>query len=157
MRSTLSQFGSRKLVLILTVLIAGISASAFTFGDTILAPLGFAREGASFSNSDSAVRLVSDAKPIRVGTLPGLTSPSMFVPQVFVDDAGADDESGQKDLNVLSVDYANQGAGTLAVTWNWDNTSTSGANTRDACSLFDTDGDGNANFSYCVIVDSDGL
>jgi len=38
----------------------------------------------------------------------------------------------------------------------WDDTATSGNNTRDACALFDTDGDGFANYSFCVIVQTNG-
>ena len=72
---------------------------------------------------------------------------------VAVDDAGADDEPGQKDLNWLSVDYGAPGAA-LTVKWGWDDTATSGANTRDAGSLFDTDGDGFANYSLYVTVAS---
>ena len=72
-----------------------------------------------------------------------------------VDDAGPDDEPGQKDLSGLSVNYGDPGADSIDVTWNWDDTSTSGANTRDGCSLFDTDGDGFANFSLCLTVNAD--
>jgi uncharacterized repeat protein (TIGR01451 family) len=75
---------------------------------------------------------------------------------VAVDDAGADDEPGQKDLNWLSIDYGAPGATSLTVKWGWDDTATSGANTRDAGSLFDTDGDGFANYSLYVTVATDG-
>ena len=71
-----------------------------------------------------------------------------------VDDAGPDDEPGQKDLNALSVNYGDPGDIAIEVTWNWDDTSSSGANTRDGCSLFDTDGDGFANYALCLTVDS---
>ena len=36
--------------------------------------------------------------------------------------------------------------------WGWDDTATTGNNTLDGCALFDTDGDGFANYSFCVIV-----
>ena len=75
---------------------------------------------------------------------------------VAVDDAGADDEPGQKHLNWLSIDYGAPGATSLTVKWGWDDTSTSGNNTRDAGSLFDTDGDGFANYSLYVTVATDG-
>lgn len=65
------------------------------------------------------------------------------------DSAGANDEPGQKDLTRMCVDYAGAPS-TIAVSWNWDELSVSGANTLDACSLYDTDGDGNANYSLCV-------
>ncbi len=76
---------------------------------------------------------------------------AIAAPIVFVDDAGADDEPGQKDLNSLSVDYA-PAVGDLFVSWGWDNTDWSGNNTGDACTLFDTDSDGFANYSICVTV-----
>jgi hypothetical protein len=69
----------------------------------------------------------------------------------IVDDGGADDLNGQKDLSLLIVDYDNLPA-TLDVSWNWDDTDWSGSNTGDACSLYDTDGDGLANYSLCVVV-----
>ncbi|HSW37529.1 MAG TPA: hypothetical protein VLG37_04155 [Candidatus Saccharimonadales bacterium] len=71
------------------------------------------------------------------------------VSNCVVDTAGANDEPGQKDLNKLCVDEA--GLPTSEhVTWNWDETGTPGANTLDGCALFDTDGDGNINYSLCV-------
>ncbi len=76
-------------------------------------------------------------------------------PITIVDDGGADDYPGQKDLNFLTVDYGLPGATVIDVDWGWDDTATSGANTRDGCALFDTDGDGKANYSYCVIVEAD--
>lgn len=69
----------------------------------------------------------------------------------ITDDAGPDDFPGQKDLTQLTIDYAGL-PNTLAVTWNWDDTDWPGANTGDACSLFDTDADGMANYSLCVTV-----
>jgi len=153
-----SKYGSKKILLILILLIGGLSASAFTFGDTILAPLGLAREGSFFSNIGSDVPTVVDAKTVRIGAanIPGLTVPAMRVLQSAVDVQGADDEPGQKDLNALTVDYGASGATTIAVTWNWDDTSTSGNNTRDGGALFDTDGDGNANFVFYITVATNG-
>ncbi len=63
---------------------------------------------------------------------------------------------GQKDLSFLTVDYGAPGAPSFSVKWGWDDTATSGNNTRDACALFDTDSDGLANYSYCLIVATDG-
>lgn len=68
----------------------------------------------------------------------------------IVDDAGADDFPGQKDLNFFTFDFS--GGNSVAITWGWDDTAWSGNNTGDACSLIDTDADGKANFSYCVTV-----
>src|SRR6185436_14018820 len=53
----------------------------------------------------------------------------------------------QKDLTMMSTDTTIPG--TLVVTWNWDVLGVAGANTLDACALFDTDGDGLANYSLC--------
>ncbi len=58
----------------------------------------------------------------------------------FTDEDGANDEPGQKDLTLLTVDNAGLPT-SLAVTWNWDVTTISGSNTVDGCSLFDSDGD----------------
>src|SRR4051794_13844247 len=75
-------------------------------------------------------------------------------PQTIVDTNGADDEPGQKDLNSLTVDYAGLPS-TISLSWNWDDTATSGTGqSRDGCSLFDTDGDGFANYSLCMSVSS---
>ncbi len=73
-------------------------------------------------------------------------------PITVVDDNGADDEPGQKDLNSLSVDYNPGSAFDIAITWHWDDTAWSGQNSGDAQALFDTDGDGNANFTLAVKV-----
>src|ERR1044071_4633951 len=70
------------------------------------------------------------------------------------DTAGANDEPGQKDLTQLCVDNAGLPT-SLQVTWNWDEISVSGNNTLDACSLYDTDNDGNVNFSLCVTDPTD--
>src|SRR5215208_3747909 len=70
------------------------------------------------------------------------------------DTAGANDEPGQKDLTQLCVDDAGLPL-TLQVTWNWDEVSVSGSNTLDACSLYDTDNDGNVNFALCVTDPTD--
>src|SRR6188472_1889390 len=73
-------------------------------------------------------------------------------PITYVDDHGADDEPGQKDLNFLTVDYGVPGATSVDVDWGWDDTGTTGNNTLDGCALFDTDRDGFANYSFCVVV-----
>lgn len=65
------------------------------------------------------------------------------------DTAGANDEPGQKDLTKMCVNYDNVPT-TLSTTWNWDDLGTSGANTLDACNLFDTNNDGNIDYAVCV-------
>ncbi|OGG23640.1 hypothetical protein A3A79_00330 [Candidatus Gottesmanbacteria bacterium RIFCSPLOWO2_01_FULL_43_11b] len=72
----------------------------------------------------------------------------------FNDSAGANDEPGQKDLSKACVDYTGLPT-SIDVDWNWDEIAWSGANTGDACSLFDTDNDGFANYSLCVRVSGD--
>ena len=77
----------------------------------------------------------------------------------LVDTAGPDDINGnQKDLNEFCQSAGNDGglAGcTMAdanLTWTWDDTAWTGSNTGDACALYDTDGDGKANFALCAVV-----
>lgn len=72
------------------------------------------------------------------------------------DTGGANDVAGQRDLTQFCADNANFPI-SLSVTWNWDELSVSGKNTLDACSLFDTDLDGNANSALCLTVASNGL
>ena len=88
---------------------------------------------------------------IATGTDTGLVATSTFtdVLVTIIDDAGPDDEPGQKDLSQMSFDL---GLTAIALTWNWDDTAWSGSNTGDACALVDTDTDGNANYSFCVTV-----
>ena len=65
------------------------------------------------------------------------------------DENGPNDVPGQKDLNLHGIDNSglpNQ----VKVLWNWDELGTSGNNSLDACSLFDTDSDSKANFAVCV-------
>jgi hypothetical protein len=65
------------------------------------------------------------------------------------DSAGANDEPGQKDLTQMCFESPTGTPLTQHITWNWDELGTSGANSLDACALFDTDTDGNANFAVC--------
>ena len=92
------------------------------------------------------------------GLIGPLALPANAAPIVAVDDGGADDLGGgsQRDLNGLTIDYGAPGATTINVKWNWDNTATTGNNTRDGGALFDTDGDGLANFSMYVTVATNG-
>ena len=97
------------------------------------------------------------------GTIAGITndstnfgslsqaSSSIPVFDCATDAQGANDEPGQKDLTKMCVDDSGL-PNSLSVNWNWDKTGFTGANTGDACSLFDTNGDGLANYSLCVGV-----
>jgi hypothetical protein len=67
------------------------------------------------------------------------------------DTGGADDAVGQKDLSEFCVNHDATCAGTI-FTWQWDDTAWTGTNTGDACALYDTDGDGFANYALCVTV-----
>src|SRR5215213_2867859 len=65
-----------------------------------------------------------------------------------VDEQGANDEPGQKDLTQLAIDPSGLPT-SIDIQWSWDDTGWSGSNTGDACTLFDTDNDTKANFSLC--------
>ncbi len=67
---------------------------------------------------------------------------------ILTDENGQDDEPGQKDLTGLSITGN-------TVTWMWDETGWSGNNTGDACALYDTNGNGLADFAVCVTVEDD--
>src|SRR6266403_1330011 len=80
----------------------------------------------------------------------------------LLDTGGADDiKSSQKDLNEFCQSAGNDGglggctSSDANITWTWDDTGWTGGNTGDACALYDTDGDGKANFALCVTVQSD--
>jgi uncharacterized repeat protein (TIGR01451 family) len=68
------------------------------------------------------------------------------------DDGLANDVPAQSDLNCFS--RADNVADRLWVRWTWDdiNAWTGTGQTGDACSLLDTDNDGNANFAICVRI-----
>ncbi len=69
-----------------------------------------------------------------------------------VDDGGADDQPGQKDLNFLETGIDIDVPGELYVNWGLDNTDWSGNNSGDVCVLFDNDDNGFADYSFCVTV-----
>jgi hypothetical protein len=77
-----------------------------------------------------------------------LADPPTF--NTSLDENGADDQPGQKDLSLQGV--GSKGPGDLWTTWQWDVTSLSGGNTGDACSLFDTNMDSKVNFAVCVTI-----
>ncbi|PIP17182.1 MAG: hypothetical protein COX44_01285, partial [Candidatus Portnoybacteria bacterium CG23_combo_of_CG06-09_8_20_14_all_37_13] len=73
------------------------------------------------------------------------------ISETIIDSAGANDEPGQKDLTKMYYNYTNVPA-SMDILWDWDDTGWDGSNTGDACSLFDTDNDGYANYALCVTV-----
>ncbi|MDO8341252.1 MAG: hypothetical protein Q7T59_04715, partial [Candidatus Woesebacteria bacterium] len=64
-----------------------------------------------------------------------------------IDVNGANDFTGQKDLTKMCFDKA---VSPLNLKFNWDEIYGSGENTYDGCSLWDTNSNGNANFSLCI-------
>jgi hypothetical protein len=74
---------------------------------------------------------------------------------IQTDDLLANDVPGQKDLTLQGTNTADLPS-KINVLWNWDETSVSGKNTLDACTLFDSDNDGNANFSFCATLGNAG-
>jgi prealbumin domain-containing protein len=88
------------------------------------------------------------------GTVSGRRAVTIFTDSAItlVDDQGPDDYPGQKDLNFFTFDYGLPGATSISVSWGWDDTAWPGGNTGDACTLFDTNADGKANYSLCVTV-----
>ncbi|MGW8281862.1 MAG: DUF7507 domain-containing protein, partial [Gemmatimonadota bacterium] len=71
------------------------------------------------------------------------------------DDAGPNDVPEQSDLNCFS--RADNVPGSLGVQWSWDDIDqwTGTGQTGDACGLFDTDADGNANLAVCAQITND--
>ena len=78
----------------------------------------------------------------------------LAAPETVVDENGANDEPGQKDLTQLTIDYAGLPT-SVDVSWNWDEISWSGSNTGDACALFDTDDDLNVDAAVYVTIAGD--
>ena len=77
--------------------------------------------------------------------------PTLAQFNVINDEGGADDQPGQKDLNLQGV-YTPSPTD-LWVLWQWNVTSLSGGNTGDACALFDTGTDGKVNTAVCVTIE----
>jgi hypothetical protein len=79
---------------------------------------------------------------------------------VFDTGAADDINSTQKDLNELCLSVGNDGgfpgcsSSDANLMWTWDDTGLTGSNSADACALYDTDGDGNANFALCTSIQS---
>src|SRR5687768_14543444 len=80
-----------------------------------------------------------------------LAAPPVAAQLCTNDQQGFDDEPGQKDLTKFCEGPV-CGATANLYGWNFDDTNWSGANTGDACVLFDTDQDGNANRAVCVTI-----
>ena len=73
-----------------------------------------------------------------------------------VDTGGANDATAQNDITRLSFDGTHLSPSEYWIQWSWDRVTFSGANSGDACALFDTDGDGFINHSLCVQIQNSG-
>src|SRR6185503_11009178 len=91
-----------------------------------------------------------------VGLLLLVAAPMGYAQTTCTNDLqGPDDEPGQKDLQQFCETFnqtCSANAGSRRFTWNFDDSVWSGGNTGDACALFDTDADGNANRAVCVTI-----
>jgi hypothetical protein len=108
----------------------------------------------SRSNPRAKPRWAAALITLILGTMVLVTSVLAAPSFTFVgDDEGPNDEPGQKDLTAQSsaFDLATD-PDDFYTAWKWDDTSWSGKNTGDACSLFDTDGDGLTNYAVCVTI-----
>ena len=66
------------------------------------------------------------------------------------DQQGANDEPGQKDLTAQAS--VTDGDGHFWTAWRWDDTSWSGKNSGDGCSLFTSDGDEFVDYAVCATI-----
>ena len=71
------------------------------------------------------------------------------------DGDGADDEQEQSDLTAIERDCSVNGTSSLPISVQLDPVSNPGGNTSDISVLFDTDGDGFANYSYVITLGGD--
>ena len=82
-------------------------------------------------------------------TVLAVVNPPDFTSVWDNDDQGANDEPGQKDLTAQAAAF---NGSDFYSAWLWDDTSWSGKNTGDGCSLFDTDSPTNGLVDYAVCV-----
>lgn len=107
--------------------------------------------GTSWFVTLAVVGIIALGSGLLVTSVQASTTPPTF--SFTADDQGANDEPGQKDLSADAAAF--DGDGDYWTAWQWDDIKWSGNNTGDACSLFDTDGDGNANYAVCVTIGGD--
>ncbi len=96
---------------------------------------------------------IAPSRSVASDTTTTLTAPD---PQDCLTDVqGADDEPGQKDISEFCEAAGLGGADfELHASWNFDDVRWSGTNTGDSCGLFDTNGNGFADFALCVTVEA---
>lgn len=108
------------------------------------APLAPAKKTSSTLSAPAAVTPLVVAASFTGGDL-------LAADYIVQDENGANDEPGQKDLTQF-FGFTAPVANSVKIGWSWDEINWSGNNTGDACALFDTDGDGKANYAVCVTV-----
>lgn len=82
-----------------------------------------------------------------LATTSALAAPSFTF---TVDDEGANDEPGQKDLTAQSSAVDQTAPGHFFTAWKWDDIAWNGGNSGDGCSLFDTDSPKNGLVDYAA-------
>ena len=102
------------------------------------------------SKTASALSAEAPASPIEV-TASFTGAELLAADYIVIDEKGANDLPGQKDLTQF-FGFTAPEANSVKIGWSWDEISWSGNNTGDACALFDTDADGMANYAVCVTV-----
>ena len=73
---------------------------------------------------------------------------------ILLPDEGGNDDQAQdsSDFTAVTVDYANIASGQLVASVQVDPTANSGSNTSNIALVFDTDGDGNANYGFAITL-----
>ncbi|MGZ4493255.1 MAG: DUF7927 domain-containing protein [Nocardioides sp.] len=131
----------------------GTSATSGTGTTTGTGSTGTSSTTTTTRTKSASSFTLATATPAAVSYDAGLKAQLVAAPYQPVDEQGANDEPGQKDLTRLWA-YSPSG-GSQKIGWNWDDIAWSGTNTGDACALFDTDQDANANYAVCVTVAND--
>ena len=92
----------------------------------------------------------ADATFTRAGGGGGAGTPTYY--GEVCDDAGANDQPAQSEMDCFS--RADNISGYIYLKWTWDdiNSWTGSGQTGDACALLDTDNNGSANFSFCARI-----
>ncbi len=81
----------------------------------------------------------------------GLLAPSG--PILVADDGGNDDVTQDpNDITAVSVDYTNSSSGSIITTVQIDPIANTGSNTSNLAFVFDTDGDGDANYGFAITL-----
>lgn len=68
---------------------------------------------------------------------------------------GSNDFGGQEDLTQMCTDVNPDNASNFGVRWSWDETWIGGGSAYFSCSMFDNDGNGNADYAICIQIMDD--